>query len=236
MSIDLDRITHPLRLARGSHQAGSGKGCAMNVISYINGDTQITDYPACSAQPLAAMVQQINDILAGPDGFLTPQNSIIALDLGWATVGTAGIDPYAQRQWESDLLLHPTLRALSSRRYGNLVRRIADHNATVANGKSPRIYEELQLRDEAERVYAQAVSGWPSSKADYEGLLTLSAAQHERHIGSYAVHFTEERRGVEAATNLTRWAIQHWRDLMELDTPTDSDIAAVNAALDRMYV
>jgi hypothetical protein len=34
----LARITHPLRLASGSHQPGSGKGCAMNVISYINGD------------------------------------------------------------------------------------------------------------------------------------------------------------------------------------------------------
>jgi hypothetical protein len=41
--MDLERITHPLRLARGSHQPGSGKGCAMNVISYINGDEQITD-------------------------------------------------------------------------------------------------------------------------------------------------------------------------------------------------
>jgi hypothetical protein len=34
--MDIDRITHPLRLARGSHQPGSGKGYAMNVISYIN--------------------------------------------------------------------------------------------------------------------------------------------------------------------------------------------------------
>ena len=33
--MDIDRITHPLRLAKGSHQPGSGKGCAMNVISYI---------------------------------------------------------------------------------------------------------------------------------------------------------------------------------------------------------
>ena len=36
--MDLYRITHPLRLARGSHQPGSDKGCAMNVISYITGD------------------------------------------------------------------------------------------------------------------------------------------------------------------------------------------------------
>src|SRR5271170_3325268 len=33
--MDIDRITHPLRSAKGSHQPGSGKGCAMNVISYI---------------------------------------------------------------------------------------------------------------------------------------------------------------------------------------------------------
>jgi hypothetical protein len=30
--MDVDRIRHPLRLAKGSHQPGSGKGCAMNVI------------------------------------------------------------------------------------------------------------------------------------------------------------------------------------------------------------
>jgi Protein of unknown function (DUF732) len=34
--MDLYRITHPLRLAKGSHLPGSGKGCAMNVKSHIN--------------------------------------------------------------------------------------------------------------------------------------------------------------------------------------------------------
>jgi Protein of unknown function (DUF732) len=34
--MDIDRITHPLRLAKKSHQPRSGKGCAMNVISCIN--------------------------------------------------------------------------------------------------------------------------------------------------------------------------------------------------------
>jgi hypothetical protein len=73
--MDLDRITHPLRLARGSHQPGSGKGCAMNVISYVNGDEQITDFPATSARPLASFVQLCNDLLAGPDGYLSPDDS-----------------------------------------------------------------------------------------------------------------------------------------------------------------
>jgi hypothetical protein len=31
--MDFGRITHPLKLARGSHQSGSDKGCAMNVIA-----------------------------------------------------------------------------------------------------------------------------------------------------------------------------------------------------------
>lgn len=40
------KITEPLRLAVGSHSAGSGKGCAMNVISWENGDSTITDLQA----------------------------------------------------------------------------------------------------------------------------------------------------------------------------------------------
>ena len=39
-----------------------------------------------SARPLASIVQMVNDRLAGADGFLSPENSLIALDLGWATV------------------------------------------------------------------------------------------------------------------------------------------------------
>src|ERR1700733_8309741 len=89
--MDLDRITHPLRLAKGSHQPGSGMGFPMNAISYIGGDTQITDFPATSALPLAAFVQRCNDLLAGADGDLSPENSILALELGWQTVGTAEV-------------------------------------------------------------------------------------------------------------------------------------------------
>lgn len=63
----------------------------MNAISYCNGDTVITDFPTCSAKPLARMVQYVNDKLAGDDDeYLSPENSIKVLDLGWRTVGTGG--------------------------------------------------------------------------------------------------------------------------------------------------
>ena len=65
-------ITEPLRLAVGSHKAGSGRGCAMNVISWENGDTTITDLPGCADQVLARIVQRVNDtICAHRDGDLS---------------------------------------------------------------------------------------------------------------------------------------------------------------------
>ncbi|OHT47978.1 hypothetical protein [Mycobacteroides chelonae] len=94
---------HPLRLAAGSHQPGSGKGCAMNVVSYTNGDTQITDFPECSAAPLSRLVQMVNDQLSGLDGFLSPENSVIALNLGWRTVGTRNYDYGKQSRWWFEL-------------------------------------------------------------------------------------------------------------------------------------
>ena len=75
--MDLDRITHPLRLAKGSHRPGSHTGCAMNVICYTQGDRHITDYPATAARPLAAFVQLCNDLLAGPDRYLSPEDSLL---------------------------------------------------------------------------------------------------------------------------------------------------------------
>jgi len=105
--MDLDRITYPLRLARGSHQPGSGKGCAMNAISYIKGDEQITDFPATSARPLASFVQLCNDMLAGPDGYLSPEDSLTVLGLGWLTVGTAEVADTVVHTWVTELLISP---------------------------------------------------------------------------------------------------------------------------------
>ena len=97
--MDLYRITHPLRLARGSHQPGSGKGCAMNVISYITGDEQVTDFPTRSARPLSLLVQTSNDLLAGPAGYLLPDDSVLALDHAWQTVGTADAPETVVHAW-----------------------------------------------------------------------------------------------------------------------------------------
>lgn len=85
-----NNILEPLQLAAGSHQPGSGKGCAMNVISWENGDATITDFPSCSDPLLARMVQVVNDVFANPKTqMLDSDVSMKVLNLGHATVGTS---------------------------------------------------------------------------------------------------------------------------------------------------
>jgi hypothetical protein len=95
----MNQITEPLRLAVGSHAAGSGKGCAMNLISWENGDTTITDLPDCADQTLARMVQRVNDHLCTHrDGdLLCPACSMTVLELAHRTVGTGKL-PLTDRE------------------------------------------------------------------------------------------------------------------------------------------
>jgi hypothetical protein len=76
----------------------------MNVISYINGDSHITDFPECSARPLAVLVQACNDLLAGADGYLSPEDSVLALELAWQTAGTADVCDAVIHAWLAELL------------------------------------------------------------------------------------------------------------------------------------
>jgi len=87
-------ITNPLRLAVGSHEAGSGKGCAMNVISWENGDTKITDFPDCSDPLLTRIVQRVNDTICNhrDEDLVCAPCSLIVLALGHRTVGTGTVD------------------------------------------------------------------------------------------------------------------------------------------------
>jgi hypothetical protein len=157
VTLDLDRITHPLRLAAGSYQPGSGKGCAMNVISYINGDTMITDYPACSARPLARLVQGVNDILADADGFLSPENSVLVLDLGWLTVGTADTSREVLWRWLADILVDPEHGVAQYVHPDGVatMHRVAGLCVRAASGDMPKVAEWRRARDTA-AAYAGA--------------------------------------------------------------------------------
>src|ERR1700753_1289205 len=139
--MDIERITHPLRVARGSHQPESGKGCAMNAISYINGDEQITDFLATSARPRGSFVQLCNDLLAGSDGYLSPGDGLLVLDLGWLTVGTADVADTVVHTWVTKLLISPPWGGV---RYAQdaaaeAISDIAELHRTFIPGETPSI-------------------------------------------------------------------------------------------------
>jgi hypothetical protein len=240
--MDIDRLTHPLRLAKGSHQPGSGKGCAMNAISYINGDTQITDFPVCSARPLAALVQSCNDLLARPDGYLSPEDSVVALDLGWQTVGTANVPNTVIHDWIAEVLANPTWGVV---RYAKLtaikvIIDIAELHRRIASGDMPPT-AAWDAADRAARAAARAVgptanvAGRYALQAAYESTAlvdTYGQAALDAVTGcavrahALATGDTVENRVIE----LTRHAIRSWRDCAGLDSARRMDRAAVTNA------
>ena len=66
----------------------------MNVISWENGDTKITDFPDCSDPLLTRIVQRVNDTICNhrDDDLLCAPCSLIVLALGHRTVGTGKLD------------------------------------------------------------------------------------------------------------------------------------------------
>ena len=241
MTLDLDRITHPLRLARGSHQPGSGKGCAMNVISYINGDTEITDYPACSAAPLSRLVQMVNDTLADPDdGLLSPEDSVLVLDLGWRTVGT-NLSLSVKQAWMAELLIHPkfgVLQYVQDEAIKMLILRAASFALRLAAGQYfvNEVYEELfTALEAADKGHSFMLSptllhATKAAKCTVRGEATI--------LGAHFLNAHFEGSGFDRKAQLvdvTRWAIERWRTLAGITDEPELTPAAVDCALERIY-
>lgn len=232
--MDLDRITHPLRLARGSHQPGSGKGCAMNAISYINGDTQITDFPATSARPLASFVQLCNDQLAGPEGYLSPEDSLLVLDLGWLTVGTADVPDTVMHTWVVKLLTSPPWGVVqyAENAAAEAISNIAELHRRLTPGATPPI----AAWDSAART-AQAVSGAMSPCAEKYAVRAAYQSTSLIHTDDWdtldavtgnalrAHRLANEDAGAARIVEVTRHAIRSWRRLAGLSVVSNTPLS-----------
>jgi hypothetical protein len=222
--MDLDRITNPLRLARGSHQPGSGKGCAMNVISYINGDEQITDFPATSARPLASFVQLCNDLLAGPDGYLSPENSLLVLDLGWLTVGTADVADTVMHIWVTKLLISPPWGVVrdADDTAAKAITDIAELHRTFVPGDVPSIVNwdsaaraarSVSETSEGAELYAVRAATQSTALVETDDWDTLDAVTGN---ALRAHRLANGEAGVARILEVTRNAIRSWRRLAGL--------------------
>jgi len=255
MSIDLDRITHPLRLAKGSHEPGSGKGCAMNVISYINGDVQITDYPECSARPLARLVQQLNDGLADKDGYLSPKDSVLVLDLGWRTVGTADVPREVVLRWVAELLVDPVHGVVQYAGPAAVpaIRRVAELLGRQVAGDMVSSAEWMQARKDANAnataAYTAAAATDAAAEADatfasYAAAYAAAGAAAYAGVpggdgGVNAAAYAGEADGYAAESdgplpNFVAWAIDRWRHLAKLAEPQQITADDVNNALEQI--
>jgi hypothetical protein len=222
--MDLDRITNPLRLARGSHQPGSGKGCAMNVISYINGDEQISDFPATSARPLASFVQLCNDLLAGPDGYLSPENSLLVLDLGWLTVGTADVADTVMHIWVTKLLISPPWGVVryAADAAADAITDIAElHRRLIPGGMPPiaewdsaaRAARSVSETSEGAELYAVRAATQSTALVETDDWDTLDAVTGN---ALRAHRLANGAAGAARILEVTRNAIRSWRRLAGL--------------------
>jgi len=222
--MDLHRITNPLRLARGSHQPGSGKGCAMNVISYINGDEQITDFPATSARPLASFVQLCNDLLAGPDGYLSPENSLLVLDLGWLTVGTADVADTVMHIWVTKLLISPPWGVVryAADTAADAITDIAELHRRLVPGDMPPIAEwdsaaraarSVSETSEGAELYAVRAATQSTALVETDDWDTLDAVTGN---ALRAHRLANGEAGPARILEVTRNAIRSWRRLAGL--------------------
>ena len=235
--MDLERITHPLRLARGSHQPESGKGCAMNAISYINGDAQITDFPATSARPLASFVQLCNDLLAGPDGYLSPEDSFVVLDLGWLTVGTADVADTVIHTWVTKLLISPPWGVVryAENAAAEAISDIAELHRKLVPGEMPSI----AAWDSATRV-ARAISTTPVTaeryavRAAYQSTALVEADDWDT-LDAVTGNALKAHRlangdaGAARILEVTRSAIRSWRRLAGLSVVSNVPLSVASA-------
>ena len=234
--MDLDRITNPLRLARGSHQPGSGKGCAMNVISYINGDEQITDFPATCARPLASFIQLCNDLLAGADGYLSPEDSLLVLDLGWLTVGTADVADAIMHIWVTKLLISPpwgVSRYAGGAAY-EAIAGIAELHRRFTPGDMPPIAEwdsaaragrSAAEASEGAELYAVRAACQSTSLVETDDWDTLDAVTGN---ALRAHRLANGDAGAARILEVTRNAIRSWRRLAGLSVVGNAPIAVAD--------
>jgi hypothetical protein len=209
----------------------------MNAISYINGDTQITDFPATSARPLASFVQLCNDLLAGPDGYLSPEDSIVVLDLGWLTVETADVDDAVIHTWVTKLLISPPWGVV---RYADdaaaeAISDIAELHRRLAPGDTPpiaawdraaRTARAVAETSEGAERYAVRAAYQSTALVHTDDWDTLDAVTGNALRAHRLAH---GETGAARIVEVTRNAIRSWRRLAGLSVVSNARLSVSGA-------
>jgi hypothetical protein len=209
----------------------------MNAISYINGDAQITDFPATSARPLASFVQSCNDLLAGPDGYLSPENAFLVLDLGWLTVGTADVADAVMHIWVTKLLISPPWGVV---RYAEdvaaeAISEIAELHRQLAPGDMPpiaawdtanRAARAVSATSQGAELYALRAACQSTALVDTDDWVALDAVTGN---ALRAHRLANGDNGAARMLEVTRNAIRSWRRLAGLSVVSNIPMSVASA-------
>jgi hypothetical protein len=205
----------------------------MNVISYINGDAKITDFPACSARPLALLVQACNDLLAGADGYLSPEKSVLALELAWRTAGTADVGDAVVHAWLAELLTNRNWGIVQYARISVIkaIADIAELHRQAAYGVIPTT-AAWDAADHAVRTAARAMNPATNPASSYAMRAALEATALVGNplppgtldaVTAYALRAHALAHSTDRTSHtveFTRQAIRCWRDLSGIAAST----------------
>lgn len=207
----------------------------MNAISYINGDPQVTDFPATSARPLASFVQLCNDLLAGPDGYLSPEDGLLVLDLGWLTVGTADVADTVVHTWVTKLLISPPWGVVRYARdaAADAITDVAELHRTLVPGDTPsiaawdsaaRVARALSATSEGAERYALRAAAQSTALIETDDWDTLDAVTGN---ALKAHRLANGDDGAARIVEVTRNAIRSWRRLAGLSVVGGGPVPAL---------
>jgi hypothetical protein len=188
----------------------------------------ITHFPACSARPLAVLVQSCNDLLAGPNRYLSSVDSLLSLELGWQTAGTADVVDTAIHAWVAELLTNPTWGVI---RYAKLtaikvISDIAALHRNAASGDLPT-WADWNAAHRAARAAEHTINpvlnpaGLYAIRAAYQSTAPIDAYGQAtlKAVTGNALRAHALATRVNMATrvvDVTRHGIRAWRELAEL--------------------
>jgi hypothetical protein len=173
------------------------------------------------------------------------------LDLGWLTVGTADTSHMVVWQWFADLFVDPEhgVARYASDGVAEAIRGVGGLCMRKANGECVSSHEWRHARiaaaaaayaaadvdayaaaDAAAYAYAAAYAAAAKDAAAYAYAAAYAAAAADPAADPAAAAAAD----AYARIDFVRWAIQRWRQLAQLDTPTEIPATAVNDAVARI--
>lgn len=133
-------ITSPLRLYKGTQPRGSGRGCIMNVISWMHGDVRITDHPMGYHPYARKLLTLANDTYCThslDSSEVCAECAMVLIDCAEAFYGSEGDNNFEQRFLMECGHLETGPSYLPHQRHWDLMKRMARNYKATRETKVP---------------------------------------------------------------------------------------------------